>query len=204
MCKDVVVDLYERHHQAYDRDRARSTFFERRWLDRFLSFVPAGGTILDVGCGVGAPIARYLVERGFEVVGVDAAPSMVRLCNERFPDSEWIVTDMRDLELARRFAGVLAWDSLFHLGPDDQRTVLPRFAAHCGADAPLMFTSGPAEGEAMGTYQDEPLYHASLGPAEYRRLLDESGLRVVDYVPEDPECGGHTVWLATHAGTAAV
>jgi SAM-dependent methyltransferase len=202
VCKDVVIDLYERHSGAYDRDRARSTFFERRWLDRFLGFVPRGEPILDVGCGVGAPIARYLIDLGFEVVGVDGAPSMVRLCNERFPDSEWIVADMRGLELGRRFAGVLAWDSFFHLSPDDQRAVLPRLAAHCRGGAPLLFTSGPAEGEAIGTCQDEPLYHASLAPGEYRRLLGANGFSVVEYVPDDPTCGGHTVWLATRAEEA--
>ncbi len=60
----------------------------------------------------------------------------------------------------------------------------------------LMFTSGPAYGEAVGTYEGEPLYHASLDGAEYRTLLDESGFEVVEHIVEDPDCGGHTVWLA--------
>jgi hypothetical protein len=30
-------------------------------------------------------------------------------------DAEWLVSDMRRLALERRFDGVLAWDSLFHL-----------------------------------------------------------------------------------------
>ncbi len=59
-----------------------------------------------------------------------------------------------------------------------------------------MFTSGPAYGEAVGTYEGEPLYHASLDGAEYRTLLDESGFEVVEHIVEDPDCGGHTVWLA--------
>lgn len=90
MCKDFVVDLYERHALAYDRDRSRS-LQERAWLDRFLRRVPPGGTILDVGCGTGEPIARYLIERGFRVVGVDASPRMIELCRSRFPDAEWLV-----------------------------------------------------------------------------------------------------------------
>jgi hypothetical protein len=48
----------------------------------------------------------------------------------------------------------------------------------------------------MGTYQGEPLYHASLAPDEYRVLLNEHGFDVVSYVPEDPGCGRHTIWLA--------
>jgi hypothetical protein len=59
-----------------------------------------------------------------------------------------------------------------------------------------MFTSGPSHGEAIGTLEGEPLYHASLDPAEYRELLDTHGFDVVRHVAEDPECGGHTVWLA--------
>jgi len=62
--------------------------------------------------------------------------------------------------------------------------------------AALMFTSGPAVGEAIGQWQGEPLYHASLDPAEYRTLLDAHGFRVLHHHPEDPDCGGHTVWLA--------
>ena len=83
----AVVDLYERHAHVYDRERGRG-LRERAWLDRFLAHVPTGGTVLDVGCGTGEPIARYLTGRGLAVVGVDASPSMIGLCRARFPDSD--------------------------------------------------------------------------------------------------------------------
>jgi hypothetical protein len=87
---------------------------------------------------------------------------------------------------------------------DDQRAMFPRFASHAKEGAPLMFTSGPDEGEAVGSYREEPLFHASLGPAEYETLLARNGFVVRAHVAEDPECGEHTVWLATHdAGLAA-
>lgn len=58
-----------------------------------------------------------------------------------------------------------------------------------------MFTSGPAAGDAYGTFEGETLYHASLDPAEYRSLLTENGFTVVHHAAEDPECDRHTVWL---------
>lgn len=197
MCKDAVVELYERHAEAYDRDRGRS-LQERAWLDRLLTHVRPGGTVLDVGCGMGEPIARYLMDRDVSVVGVDASPSMIERCRARFPDSEWLVADMRELELGRLFDGILAWDSFFHLGMDAQRGMFRRFASHAHRGAPLMFTSGPSEGEAIGSYCEEPLYHASLAPAEYEQILATNGFRVRAYVVEDPQCGEHTVWLATY------
>lgn len=160
--------------------------------------------MLDLGCGMGEPIARHLIEQGFRVVGVDSSPSLIALARERFPGAEWLVADMREIELGRRFDGVLAWDSFFHLAMDDQRKMFPRFAAHAGRGAPLMFTSGPAEGEAVGSYGGEPLYHASLGPAEYEQLLATNGFTLRAHVAEDPECGAHTIWLATAADSGPI
>lgn len=192
---DDIIALYERHALAYDEDRGRS-LAERAWLDRFRAFLPARGTVLDLGCGMGEPIARYLLEQGHGVVGVDAAPSLIALCRARFPDAEWMVADMRSVELGRRFDGIVAWDSLFHLAPDDQRRVLRRCAAWAAPGAPLLFTSGPEAGVAIGSYRGDRLYHASLSPSEYRRVLGAEGFTVQAHVAEDADCGGHTVWLA--------
>ncbi|MNL50284.1 hypothetical protein D3C87_1732870 [compost metagenome] len=71
-----------------------------------------------------------------------------------------------------------------------------RFGAHAEPGATLMFTSGSAAGVAVGTFEGEPLYHASLDPQDYRDLLGEHGFDVVSHVTEDPACGGATVWLA--------
>lgn len=201
VCKDTVVDQYDRHAREYDRDRSR-ILQERAWLDRFLVHVRSGGTILDVGCGVGEPIARHLIDRGYRVFGLDASPTMIELCRARFPDSEWLVADMRGLDLDRRFDGILAWDSLFHVRKDGQREMFRRFASHAQLGTPLMFTSGPAEGEAIGAWCEEPLYHASLGPAEYEQLLVSNAFVVRAYAAKDPQCGGHTVWLATYGAEA--
>lgn len=103
---------------------------------------------------------------------------------------------MRALALEKRYSGLLAWDSFFHLSPDDQRRMFPIFSRHASHHATLMFTAGTSHGEAVGSYAGEPLYHASLAVEEYRRLLEDNEFRVVLHVSEDPECSSHTVWLA--------
>ncbi len=193
---DAIIDLYERHAEDWDRVRRAEVGVEAGWLARFEALLPEGATVLDLGCGSGQPIARHLVARGFGVVGVDASASLIALCRQRLPDQAWIVADMRALALGRRFGGVVAWDSFFHLAYDDQRAMFAVFSAHAAPGAPLLFTTGPGHGEAIGTFHDEPLYHASLAPAEYRRLLDAHGFDVVAHQAEDPDCGRHTVWLA--------
>ena len=192
---DGIIELYQRQADTWDRERGRS-LFERPWLDRFLRLIPRGGAVLDIGCGGGEPIARYVAEEGFAVTGVDSSPKLIARARKRLPGHDWSVADMRLLDLGRRFDGLIAWDSFFHLTPDDQRAMFAVFGRHTAEKAALMFTSGPAHGVALGTYRGEPLYHASLDAAEYQSLLGCHGFRVAAHVVEDPDCGGHTVWLA--------
>jgi SAM-dependent methyltransferase len=194
-----IVGLYEENAAAWDRQRGRD-FFERPWMERFAALLPEGGRVLDIGCGMGEPIGRYFVDRGFAVTGVDSSPSLIALCRERFPAHSWIVGDMRSLDLGEAFDGLLAWHSFFHLAPDDQRAMFGRFAAHSAPGAALMFTSGPEEGVSIGEWQGEPLYHSSLSPEEYPRLLSSHGFELVDHVASDPECGSATIWLARFTG----
>lgn len=191
-----VVHIYEANAAAFDRDRGRQ-LMEGKYLDAVLAgLAPERRHVLDLGCGTGEPIARYLIEHGCQVTGVDAAPAMTALCASRFSDMSFIVADMRSLSLGRRFDAIIAWDSFFHLSYEAQRGMFPIFRAHIAAKGLLLFTSGPQHGEAIGEIYGEPLYHASLSAEEYRALLDANGFDVLQHIVRDPDCGHHTVWLA--------
>lgn len=162
--------------------------------------LPEGASVLDLGCGGGIPVAANLVNHTLRVTGIDSSPTLISLSRSRLPDQQWIVADMRSLLLGRTFDGVLAWDSFFHLKPDDQRGMFAVFAHHSAPAGILMFNSGPAYGEGIGSYRGDPLYHASLSAAEYEHLLAGSGFELVDHTVEDPQAGGRTVWLARRVG----
>ena len=124
MAHDYIIELFERHARKFDRDRGRS-LQERTWIDRFLQHVPPSGRILDVGCGMGEPIARYLIDAGRLLVGIDSSPSLIAMCRSRFPAHEWVVADMRALALGSRFDGIVAGTASC-LHPDDQSAMIPR------------------------------------------------------------------------------
>ena len=193
MTPEDILPTYERVGPAWAARRAKS-LFERPALDRFRS-AASGRSILDLGCGSGDPLALHLA-RGATLTGVDGAASMVALYRKTLPEHKAVHADMRQLDLGRRFDGILAWDSFFHLCPGDQRRMFPIFARHAAPGAALMFTSGPAEGASVGHVEGEPVYHASLAPDTYRRLLSDAGFAVLDFRPDDPECDRHTIWLA--------
>jgi 2-polyprenyl-3-methyl-5-hydroxy-6-metoxy-1,4-benzoquinol methylase len=192
---DEIAVLYARHARSFDQARSRR-LLERPYLNAALSALPASARVLDLGCGAGEPIARYFVEKGHHVTGVDAAAPMIELCRSRMPEMTWVQADMRSLVLAERFELVVAWDSFFHLNHPDQRAMFATFERHAAPGGALLFTSGPSEGVALGDLFGDELYHSSLDAAEYRELLQRHGYEVMEHRTEDPDCGGHTVWLA--------
>ncbi len=193
---DLIIGHYERHAHQWEADRRRGGWADKPWHDRFIAALPRNARVLDLGCGGGAPVAAHLVRAGLRVTGIDASPTLIALCRQRMPAQDWRVADMRTLALDARFDGILAWDSLFHLNPDDQRRLFDVFARHAARPAILMFNGGPTDGEAIGSYRGDPLYHASLGPAGYQAQLARIGFETIAHAIEDPAAGGRTAWLA--------
>lgn len=196
-----IVGLYDEHAGAWDRMRGADASLEKPWLDRFTALLPPRGTVLDLGCGSGRPVAAELIDRRFRVTGLDSSLSLIALCRARYPGEQWVVADLRSFDLGRRFDGIVAWHSLFHLTREAQRALFPRLAAHVAPGGALMFTSGHEDGVRVGTWQGEPLYHASLAPEAYRALLDTHGFQVVEHALRDPQCGEATVWIARRRHT---
>jgi len=191
---DRIAEHYERHAHAFDNAR-RTSFVERAWLDRFLLGVTKGAPVLDLGCGAGEPIARYLHDHGHPVTGVDASAEMIALCRTRFLRERWIVADMRSVPLDTAYGGIIAWDSAFHLPADDQLALIERLAPWLRPGGALLFNSGPARGTAIGCQFGEEIHHASADPAEYRAVFAKTGLFELAYKPEDASAGGRSVWL---------
>jgi 2-polyprenyl-3-methyl-5-hydroxy-6-metoxy-1,4-benzoquinol methylase len=150
-----VAQAYDRIAEWFDSTRTRA-LIEQPYLDALVQVLQPGASILDLGCGSGEPILRFLVEQGFAVTGVDASEAMIALATPRFPDARLLVDDMRTVEFDRRFDGVIAWHSLFHLPHADQRRMFAGFAQLLNPHGILMFTSGSAHGETWSDWYSAP------------------------------------------------
>jgi len=192
---EATQAVYEANAAAYDAARTRG-LHEARWLTRFGAGLPDGGSVLDLGCGAGEPIASWLIGEGFALTGVDFSPAMLAIAQSRWPKGDWRQGDMRTLDLVERFDGIVAWDSFFHLTQDEQRACLPRLAAHLAPGGVFLVTVGPEAGETRGRVAGTDVYHASLSPAEYATRLEACGMRLTAYLAEDPDCGRHSVLMA--------
>ncbi len=192
---DDTLDVYERLAAQYDA--ARSTaLFEAKWLARFTKHLPDGGHVLDLGCGTGQPIAQWFANEGFRVTGVDFAEAMLEIARSRWPNGDWRLGDMRELDLPERFDGIVAWNSFNHLTQEEQTACIARIAQHLKPGGTFLTTVGPRAGTVTGSVAGAEVHQASLSPSGYAICLEENGMRLTGFLVEDPDTMRHSVLMA--------
>ncbi|MGH7566503.1 MAG: GNAT family N-acetyltransferase [Gemmatimonadota bacterium] len=147
----------------------------------FVRFLPPGSKVLELGCGHGIPISRFLIESGFELFAIDGSQKMVSRFRALFPTAHVQHATIQESDFYdTSFDAVVAWGVFFHLSEDDQERALAKVSAHLAVDGGFLFTAPAEEGATEGTMNEVVFRYLSLGSANYRRLLEESGLALVD------------------------
>lgn len=144
-------------------------------LAAWTRLLPAGATILDLGCGFGEPCAKVLLDAGFEVHAIDAAPSMVIEFQRRFPGTPCRCEAVEQSDFfQRRFDAITAIGLVFLLPAEEQRRVLRNAAKALHPGGRLLFTAPwqacEWDDELTGTRS------RSLGRALYGQELAGQGL----------------------------
>jgi len=108
---DVVAGDYV----AHIFDELRHKPFDRQLLDEFAARVGRDAVVCDLGCGPGH-VARYLRERGVNVLGIDLSPSMIEQARRLTPAIPFREGDMRALDAAdSAWGGIVAFYSIVHI-----------------------------------------------------------------------------------------
>jgi len=116
-----VSDELKRTYDAVAGDYAAHIFeelkdkpFDRQLLDEVAARA-GDGIVCDLGCGPGH-VARYLRERGANVIGIDLSPGMVKRARTLVPDVPFRAGDMRALDAEDgAWTAIVAFYSIVHL-----------------------------------------------------------------------------------------
>jgi SAM-dependent methyltransferase len=109
---------YDRVADEYARrifDELKDKPLDRELLDRFAVRLQGCGPVCDLGCGPGQ-VARYLHERGVEVIGVDLSPAMVECARRLNPGIRFHHGTILALDVADgAWGGIVAFYSIIHI-----------------------------------------------------------------------------------------
>jgi len=209
--KNIVCDGYDRISRDYRGDEDEDGVYAD-WLAELAALIPEGGRALDLGCGNGVPVARWLTGHGFQVRGVDFSPVQIERARALVPSATFECSDMTSLDLSpASLDAVVAFYSLIHVPVEEQPPVLGRIATWLRPGGYAMLIVGNRGW--TGTEEDwfgAPMYWSTADRDAYLEWLAEGGLEVLwdRFIPDNSipdryrpqKDDGHTLVLARSIG----
>jgi len=196
-----LKETYNRIAENWHRDHSTDVWWHEG-TNVFISLLPPGGRVLDVGCGSGVK-SKYLVDHGFKVVGIDIADKLLEIAKREVPQGEFREFSMTNLSLLRgQFDGVFAQASLLHIPKNVAGDVVQKMAERLMPEG-LLYVAVKETRE--GNSDEEILKENGYG-YEYERFFSyftmseleqhfaRAGLEVVVQL-RNPSPSGNTVWL---------
>jgi SAM-dependent methyltransferase len=177
--------IWQLNRLAYNKvsESYHEEYFENPLLveafDSWLKQLPSGGSILDAGCGHGQPVIAYLLERGFQVIGSDFSPEMLRRAIQQFPQATFINVATSAITYLAAFDGVCSFSSMLYMDPIDLLQSIYRL--YCALKpGGMLFLYGFDVGP---DWRGEPFHHVlgqwmwswHYGMEEAAHLLEEHG-----------------------------
>ncbi|MDL2397642.1 class I SAM-dependent DNA methyltransferase [Rhizobium mayense] len=190
---DPTSSFYDDNAAVYAvRDRS----LPQRRLDAFLNALPAGASILELGCG-GGQDAAYMISRGFNVTPTDGSVEMARQA-EKLIGKPVIVRRFEGLEDHQVYDGIWAEASLLHVRRSDLPEIFGRIHKALKNDG--IFHASFKAGEAED-YDSFGRYYNYLSAGWLNDLLISTGWK--DISLNETDGGGYdgkpTKWLRMRA-----
>ncbi|HBH35436.1 MAG TPA: class I SAM-dependent methyltransferase [Gammaproteobacteria bacterium] len=174
---DEFADTYEESRGIFDMSEVFDTFYQR--------FDTEKGSILDLGCGAGEPLAATFIKRGWSVTGVDFSQRMLELAARYVPDMDTIHADMRNVEFGPgQFDAITIIYALFHLPRDEHAVLFAKIFDWLRPNGKLLFTyatreyTGQLEFDGYKEFMGQQLYYSHKSPERLYADLEMVGFDI--------------------------
>ena len=180
--QQIVAAGYDQVVERYARWAERIYSPERERVTRLiLDCTPAGGRVLELGCGNGEPTARLLSER-LALTGVDISGEQLQRARRVAPDAEFIQADMASLSFpGEHFSAVVALFSIVHIPCEQHGALFQSIYRWLKPGGHFVFNSG-ASASYRGYEEDwlgAPMFWSHYGPEVTRQLALQAGFEII-------------------------
>lgn len=172
---DYIAPEYLIHREKYKND------VQLAFLSEKLHPVHSK-TILELGCGGGAPVLKHFYDQGANIWGVDFSAKMLMNAKRNLPGSRLILTDICDITLPNNhFDAILSFYTLYNLPLEKQFVIFDKIKRALKPGGLTYFTlAGHAltqrkEFSGFLRFMNRKLYYAHTTPEEYVKKLEAMG-----------------------------
>ncbi len=119
---DKNVEYYNKNADSFFDGSVNADMSEVR--QRFLSYIPDGGEILDAGCGSGRDSKAFL-DAGYDIVSFDASEEMCKRASD-YIGREVMNLRFENISFKHEFDGIWACATLLHVPMDELPDIMKK------------------------------------------------------------------------------
>ena len=188
--------MAERYLQSKDADDAATLAA----LEELARSLPPGAAVLDLGCGPGVPVTRWLAGRGYAVTGVDISARQLELARQQAPGATFVKADMTALDFPPgTFDAVVAFYSIVHVPRGEQPALLRRIHGWLKPGGPFLATWATSSWEGSESDWEgwgAPMWWSHYGQDDNLDMLRAAGFNITSAeVRTHTFAGGEETWL---------
>ncbi len=110
---EVVKKGYNKIAKRYHEQR--DIYSSTKLLKKFTKYLK-NGKVLDLGCGAGVPIDKYLIKNNYDVTGADFSDSMINLAKKNVPKAKFMKMDITNIKFKENsFDGAVSFYAIIHI-----------------------------------------------------------------------------------------
>ena len=192
--------------EGYDRIAAR--YAERRdqkssipYLRILNDKLAANSLVLDLGCGAGLPVDRWMIDHGHRVIGLDISREMLSLARRNIPTARFELRDMATLEVGEYAVdAVVCLFAMFNIDRSLHRKFLCTLHSFIRPGGFLLLTTGRADWEGEEGFLGTQMVWSHFDRPTNRTLLEATGFAILlEDLHRGNSCGDddwHPLFLA--------
>jgi len=176
--KELIKKGYDIIASRYILDRNK--FKNDKYLEKLDNLLKPASTILDLGCGVGKPVDKFLVDRGHQVTGIDFSSKMIELARGHVPEAKYLVRDISELKREEyRVDAVVSFYAIIHIPKENHRELFTKINSFLAEGGLILVTLGKEENEEIGDFYGVEMYWSHYGSEQSREIIEEAGFEVI-------------------------
>jgi cyclopropane fatty-acyl-phospholipid synthase-like methyltransferase len=179
MSNDFVKQQYNKLADNYLA--GRDQFKNNKYLEKLNTLLEPNSTILDVGCGAGIPIDKWLIEQGHNVIGVDISERQIELAKENIPQGGFFVKDMSKLSKGEyKVNAIVSFYAIFHTPRETHQEILRKFYSFLNVGGVILITMGASDwvGKEDNFFGGEMVW-SHFGKNENIKLVQNAGFKII-------------------------
>jgi ubiquinone/menaquinone biosynthesis C-methylase UbiE len=176
--KKLVKQGYDQCAQNYLDQR--DLFKNQKYLEDLIIKLEKGSKILDIGCGAGVPIDKFLIKNGFDVTGIDISPKQIKLAQKNNPKGKFLVKDMSAIDFPKNsFNAIISFYAIFHINREEHQKLFNKLFSILKPNGYLLVTMGYEEWEGTEDFHKVKMFWSHYGVEKNLEIIKNSGFKII-------------------------